>query len=301
MLTFGSLFAGIGGFDLGFERAGLTCSWQVEIDPFCQRVLARHWPHVRRHDDVRTFPPADPEEWRVDVVCGGFPCQDISSSGPKVGIGGERSGLWVEYARAVRTLRPRWVVVENVADLVRRGLDRVLGDLAGMGFDAWWGCVPSAAFGSPQRRFRTLVVAHDDGRGQQGGTERNCRWTDHFRRLDADGLAVAERAAATAASRVRRMGGRVPGGVDKQRIASLGNSFDPLVAEWVGRQLLAAEAGIGKARCVLTNPAERTIIGVLEDRTKKTVLAHFEQMPDRDKVKVVTMDMARSRRPALSA
>uniref|UniRef100_UPI0035617122 DNA cytosine methyltransferase n=1 Tax=Stieleria sp. TaxID=2795976 RepID=UPI0035617122 len=93
-LTFGSLFAGIGGIDLGFERAGMTCKWQVEIDDYARRVLAKHWPDVRRHDDVRTWPQPDTE--RVDVIAGGFPCQDISYAGKGAGLAGERSGLFFE-------------------------------------------------------------------------------------------------------------------------------------------------------------------------------------------------------------
>jgi len=243
-LTFGSLFAGIGGFDLGFERAGMVCKWQVEINEFCRAVLAKHWPNVARHDDVRTFPPQEtrPEEWAVDVICGGFPCQDISGSGKKVGIEGARSGLWAEYARIVRVLRPRYVVVENVAVLVRRGLARVLGDLAGMGFSASWGCLPAAAFGSPQRRLRAFVVAHDDSRGQQGDEERHGFWSDACGRSYLDGLAMAERTAAGAAARVRRMGGRVPRGVDRPRIAACGNAVVPAVAEYVGRRVVALDS-----------------------------------------------------------
>ena len=151
-MTFGSLFAGIGGMDLGLERAGMTCEWQVEIDPYARRVLAKHWPSVRRWDDVRTFPPmanAEPNErdestiggsigtgeekgrvlepqrcadsWSVDLICGGFPCQDISYAGKGAGLAGERSGLWYEFARVVRVLRPRFVLVENVSALLTRG------------------------------------------------------------------------------------------------------------------------------------------------------------------------------------
>ena len=89
-LTFGSLFAGIGGLDLGFERAGMECKWQVEINEYAQRILANHWPDVRRHDDVRTWPQEDTEY--VDIIAGGFPCQDISNAGQRAGIDGERSG-----------------------------------------------------------------------------------------------------------------------------------------------------------------------------------------------------------------
>src|SRR4051794_35686151 len=119
-MTFGSLFAGIGGMDLGLERSGMTCSWQVEIDPFARKVLAKHWPDVRRHDDVRTFPPEPVDGWRVDLIAGGFPCQDISVAGKGAGLDGARSGLWTEIVRTVRLLRPRFLVVENVSALLDR-------------------------------------------------------------------------------------------------------------------------------------------------------------------------------------
>lgn len=148
---------------MGLERAGLRCVWQVEINDFCRRVLAKHWPGVRRHDDVRTFPPTDPSEWRCDVVAGGFPCQDISHAGDRAGIDGERSGLWSEFARLVRLLRPRYVLVENVAALLDRGIGRVVGDLADCGYDAEWDCVPAALVGAPHIRSRLFVVAYPDG------------------------------------------------------------------------------------------------------------------------------------------
>lgn len=240
-LTFGSLFAGIGGFDLGFERAGMVCKWQVEINEFCRRVLAKHWPAVHRHDDVRTFPDGDPEAFKVDVICGGFPCQDISSSGKRAGIqDGTRSGLWSEYARVVRVVRPRFVVVENVADVLHRGLGVVLGDLAGMGFDAEWRCLPAAAFGVAQRRPRVFVVADSNRWRLDRGEKRHVFDEGFERRAYADGLALGERAAATAAARVRRMAGRVPRGVDRPRIAACGNAVVPQVAEWIGQRLMEA-------------------------------------------------------------
>ena len=118
-LTFGSLFAGIGGFDLGLERAGMVCKWQVEIDEYATRVLEKHWPTVRRWNDVRTFPPEG--DWNVDVICGGFPCQDISVAGKGAGLAGARSGLWYEFARIIRHIRPRWVIVENVRAFTKNG------------------------------------------------------------------------------------------------------------------------------------------------------------------------------------
>jgi DNA (cytosine-5)-methyltransferase 1 len=158
-MTVGSVFAGIGGFDLGFERAGYDIRWQVEIDPWARAVLAKHWPHVHRHDDICTAGAHNLEA--VDVLCGGFPCQDISLAGKGAGIAdGTRSGLWAEYARLIRELRPRYVVVENVAALLARGLGRVLGDLAACGYDAEWDCIPAAAVGAPHRRDRLWLVAY---------------------------------------------------------------------------------------------------------------------------------------------
>jgi DNA (cytosine-5)-methyltransferase 1 len=161
VLTVGSLFAGIGGFDLGLERAGMRSVWQCEIDPYCQRVLEKHWPDVLRVPDIRDVGAGTVPY--VDVICGGFPCQDISVAGRGAGIDGERSGLWSEYARVIRELRPRYVVVENVAALLARGLDRVLGDLAALGYDAEWDCIPASAVGAPHRRDRLWLVAYPGG------------------------------------------------------------------------------------------------------------------------------------------
>jgi DNA (cytosine-5)-methyltransferase 1 len=161
VLTVGSLFTGIGGFDLGLERAGMRVLWQSEIDGFCQRVLAQHWPGVLLVPDVRDVGAGTVPT--VDVVCGGFPCQDISLAGKGAGIRGARSGLWAEYARVVGELRPRYVVVENVSALLGRGLERVLGDLATLRYDAEWDCLPASAFGAPHRRDRIWLVAYPSG------------------------------------------------------------------------------------------------------------------------------------------
>jgi DNA (cytosine-5)-methyltransferase 1 len=155
-ITFGSLFAGIGGFDLGFERAGMSCKWQVEIDDYANRVLAKHWPDVARHRDIRCCGGHNLSP--VDVICGGFPCQDISYAGRGAGLDGERSGLFFEAVRLVCELRPRVVVLENVAALLTRGLDRVLGTLAEIGYDAEWHCVPAASVGAPHIRDRVFVI-----------------------------------------------------------------------------------------------------------------------------------------------
>src|SRR5574343_1933529 len=168
-LTVGSLFTGIGGFDLGLERAGMRVAWQSEIDPYASAVLKKYWPLVPNHGDIRGI-TGDSVEW-VDVLCGGFPCQDISNAGKRAGIDGERSGLWAEYARVIGELRPRYVVVENVAALLGRGLRRVLGDLAALGFDAEWHCIPASAVGAPHRRDRIWIVA--DSRQQRECSAQN--------------------------------------------------------------------------------------------------------------------------------
>ena len=169
--TFGSLFAGIGGFDLGLERAGWQCKWQVEIDDYATFVLEKHWPAVPKYRDVRSFPPKVTSQWlrhrwaeefQVDLVCAGFPCQDISNAGKREGIRGARSGLFFEIIRVAREIRPSWLLLENVAALTCRGLDVVLGELAEIGFDAEWHCIPAAAVGAPHIRDRIFVVAYSD-------------------------------------------------------------------------------------------------------------------------------------------
>jgi DNA (cytosine-5)-methyltransferase 1 len=179
VLTFGSLFAGIGGFDYGFERAGMRCVWQCEIDAYCIRVLEKHWPDVLRVRDIRQLRADDVP--KVDVFCGGFPCQDISLAGKGAGIGGARSGLWSEYARLIGELRPRYVVVENVAALLARGLSVVLGDLAALGYDAEWDCIPASAVGAPHRRDRLWIVAYPARNlpawTETTGTQRKRAWS----------------------------------------------------------------------------------------------------------------------------
>jgi DNA (cytosine-5)-methyltransferase 1 len=200
VLTVGSLFSGVGGFDLGFERTGhMRTVWFCEQDPFCQRVLAKHWPGVPCYPDVRALvghadsapahahaasggsraavgesgvrPDVPVPVPYVDILCGGFPCQDISVAGRGEGIDAARSGLWAEYARLIRDLRPRYVVVENVAALLARGMERVLGDLAACGYDAEWDCIPASAVGAPHRRDRVWLVAYPQQVGPRGLTD----------------------------------------------------------------------------------------------------------------------------------
>jgi len=161
-LTIGSLFSGIGGLDLGLECAlrdegfDVSTIWQCERDAWCRGILARHWPDALRYDDVRTVGTDAP---RIDILCGGFPCQDVSYAGKGAGLAGERSGLWFQFARIVRDLRPRVVVVENVAALASRGLDAVLGSLSEAGYDALWFDLRASDVGAPHRRERLFIVA----------------------------------------------------------------------------------------------------------------------------------------------
>lgn len=159
-----SLFAGIGGFDLGLERTGgfKTVAF-CEFDKKAQAVLRKHWPEVPIYDDVRTLTGQRlaADGIAADVICGGFPCQDISTAGAGAGIAeGTRSGLWFEFARLIGELRPRYVLVENVSALLGRGLDTVLGYLASLGYDVWWDCIPACAVGAPHRRDRIWLVAY---------------------------------------------------------------------------------------------------------------------------------------------
>lgn len=160
------LFAGCGGGILGGMLLGHRTVCAVEIEPYCRQILLQRQrdgilPWFPIWDDVRTF---DGKPWRgVDIVCGGFPCQDISPAGCRVGIEGERSGLWGEFARIIREVRPRFAFIENSSDLAIRGLNRVLADIAGMGMDARWGVFSACSVGAPHVRRRLFVLAYPAG------------------------------------------------------------------------------------------------------------------------------------------
>jgi len=246
MPTFGSLFSGIGGLDLGLERAGWECRWQVEIDSFCRRVLTKHWPDVPKYEDVKVLDGSELEP--VDLLAGGFPCQDVSHAGTRVGLDGARSGLWVEFARLVRVVRPRLVLVENVPGLFGRGFGTVLGDLAALGCDAEWGVLSACMFGAPHARERVFIVAHPrrnagaEGRAPDAGA--GDAQPQHCQLAGGRGplVLVGEpaRCVDTWASdaHVDRMAYGIPGRVD--RVRAVGNAVVPQVAEWLGRRLLTA-------------------------------------------------------------
>jgi DNA (cytosine-5)-methyltransferase 1 len=162
--TCGSLFAGIGGGDLGLERAGWDVIWQVELDPWRRKVLERHWPTTLRWDDIQTMPYLDDPGWKVDLIIGGFPCQDLSVAGKRAGLKGERSGLFFDFMRVAAAIRPRWLIVENVPGLLssHEGQDMgiVLETLSECGYGLAWRILDSQYFGVPQRRRRVYIVGH---------------------------------------------------------------------------------------------------------------------------------------------
>ena len=160
-------FAGIGGFSYAAEKiiGGFETTQFIEIEPYCQKVLKKHWPDVPIHDDIKTF-TARPFQW--DVICAGFPCQDISVAGLQKGITKEsRSGLFYELMRVVRLVRPKFIVLENVAAILNNGLDIVLGELSEAGYDAEWSIISASSLGACHRRSRWWLVAYPNNNGHQ--------------------------------------------------------------------------------------------------------------------------------------
>jgi DNA (cytosine-5)-methyltransferase 1 len=249
------LFSGIGGFSLGLQRAGgFETKAFCEIDPFCRRVLARHWPGVPCYDDVRTLTAErlGADGIAVDVICGGFPCTDISSAnaGRQAGIDGEQSGLWWEYARLVREIRPAWVVIENSPDLRTRGGDRVLDELEQGAYACWPLVVGAANAGAPHLRRRTWILAHADRDGEPALSV-----DDEARRLPRAGVyADTDREPLVRAAKPRpqpnpwadesalcRVDDGIPARVGRPQLAALGNAVVPQVVTALGRAILAAE------------------------------------------------------------
>lgn len=241
MVTFGSLFAGIGGFDLGFERAGMTCKWQVEIDPFCRKALAKHWPSVRRHDDIRTFPTD--EACGVDVICGGFPCKQTSTGaavhGRRSGLDGKDSGLWWEFLRVVNTIKPIGVVIENPSG-VKKWATTIEGCLADAGYGVQRHELEAADFGAPHQRRRVFWIANRDIQGLQVARRSEPRTAQASAWRAFDGNAWVP-----TIPRSLRVADGVPGGMDRRaRIAALGNSLVPACAEWIGRRLMQVNTNL---------------------------------------------------------
>jgi len=173
----GSLFAGVGGFELGIERAipNSETIWQVEQNPFCQSILSKHWPKAKIYNDVRDIKinNVDP----VDVLLGGFPCQDISTAGKQKGVNdGEKSSLWWEMWRIIGDIRPRVVIMENVANIIRLGGSDVVGSLTQIGYDCEWTVISAQQFGAPHVRERWFCVAYSSGQRHQTSQDQSIRF-----------------------------------------------------------------------------------------------------------------------------
>ena len=223
-MRIGSLFSGIGGLELGLEWAGVGHTvWQVGREPFCLDVLAKHWPDAQRFDDVRTVGAHNLEP--VDVICGGYPCQPFSHAGDRGGSADPRH-LWPEFARIIRELRPRFAVLENVAAHLSLGFGDVLGDLAGMGYDAEWGVLRASDFGAPHKRARVWVVGYSNSDVQSNSSldaetrilPRPCE-IERFWSNPPEHLSV------------------VDGVPDRMGCTAYGNALLPQIAEAIGRRL----------------------------------------------------------------
>jgi DNA (cytosine-5)-methyltransferase 1 len=271
------LFSGIGGFSLGLERAGMRTVAFSEIEPYCRKVLAQHWSGVPIYEDVRMLTGARlaADGIAADLVCGGFPCQDVSIAGKRAGIAeGTRSGLWSHFARIIGDVQPKYVVVENVANLLsgppeRPGgwFGRILGDLATLGYNAEWHCIPASAVGAPHPRDRVWIVAYDAFRrrcdrtleiageggadGTQippGGLRGDVSHADGSGRIEQRRTIPipAQLFAAECGDwwRAEPDVGRVVDGLPFRvdRLKALGNALVPQIAEIIGRAIMAREA-----------------------------------------------------------
>jgi DNA (cytosine-5)-methyltransferase 1 len=266
------LFSGIGGFSLGLERAGgfKTVSF-CEINSFARQVLAKQWPDVPCHDDITT---REFQEGEADVIVGGFPCQDVSLAGKRAGISGERSGLYREMVRAIRVVRPRYAIMENVANLLADGMGPVLGDLASDGYDAEWDCISASDVGAPHGRNRIWIIITDPNkfeRSQRGNAsagwwlwsesqieeahDTNGSWKLQPPRLLGNIRRWIDNAANSRAwwpcdwktkfEAFRRMDDGFPDGLDRSinagGIRTLGNALLPQIPELIGRAIMSVE------------------------------------------------------------
>ena len=241
-LTVGSLFSGIGGLDLGLERAGMEVIWQSEIDPYCNKVLKKHWPEVINHGNIKDI------DWgtvqRPDIVCGGYPCQPFSTAGKRNGTDDPRH-LWPWVRDAISALQPKYAIMENVRGHLSMGGLQVIGELADIGYDAEWRLVSAAGVGAPHRRERIIIVAYptqlhsDDSNnhtrvGMESETQSklgDSGWSKNVARINGDQWSVEPD--------VGRVADGIPDRVD--RLRGLGNAVVPQVAEYIGRLVMAAE------------------------------------------------------------
>ena len=232
-MTHGSLFSGIGGVDLGLESLGIKTRWQVEIDKYANKVLEKRFPDAKRYKDITKLNTKE-LEW-VDVISGGFPCQDISAANPNAeGISGKRSGLWSEMFRVISEIRPKFALIENVSAITFRGGTRVVSDLAKIGYDTEWQTISAAYVGALHRRNRMWFVSYpSDSRSEyskHGESQENTKQTEMVceckRSIFGDKGEFREEICST--EFIRKSNG-IPNRMD--RIKGLGNAIVPQVAE----------------------------------------------------------------------
>ena len=267
-LTVGSLFSGIGGLDLGLERAGMQVIWQSEIDPYACRVLKKHWPEVVNHGDIKRIQWGDVVQ--PDIICGGYPCQPFSTAGKRNGTDDPRH-LWPWVLTAISELRPQYAILENVRGHLSLGGLAVVGDLAAIGYDAEWRIVSAASVGANHRRDRIIIVAYPhhagigtsrcdiDGNGQTVQQERQnltqfgiSGCSENVAHTHGKGLQRPIRTVFTWPSDGFAYGGgqwwqtepsvgRVAHGIPRRvdRLRGLGNAVVPQVAEVIGRMVVA--------------------------------------------------------------
>ena len=267
-LTVGSLFSGIGGLDLGLERAGLKVIWQSEIDPYCNKVLKKHWPEVPNYGDIKQIDWATIK--RPNVICGGYPCQPFSTAGKRRGTDDPRH-LWPWVKTAISELRPDYAILENVRGHLTLGGTAVIGDLAEIGYNAEWRVISAAGLGAPHRRERLIIVAYPHDTGNRTPKRRidSNKPTQVQERQNVAQFGSSGRGAnlayATGAGLERAVGavfkgngtgftngswwhvepnlGRVANGISARvdRLRGLGNAVVPQVAEYVGRLIVNAQ------------------------------------------------------------
>jgi DNA (cytosine-5)-methyltransferase 1 len=225
-----SLFSGIGGFDLGLEQAGMTTIAFCEIEPFCQAILAKHWPDTKIHTDINELDGAD-YAGAVDLVCGGAPCQPFSVAGRQRGEEDERH-LWPQMLRVIRGIRPRWIIFENVGGHVELGTDTVVSQLEADNYACWPVVIPASAVAAPHRRDRLWIIAHAAG-------VRLERRLPELRQRNVETLPCEAFWASVPESYVVRSLNGIPDGF--HRIKALGNAIVPAIAELIGRTIIQYE------------------------------------------------------------
>jgi len=229
-MTHGSLFSGIGGFEQAAQWVGIHTLWSCEIASYPRRILEKVFPKTTKHEDIKQL--SNPGY--VDVISGGFPCQDISLAGGGVGIYGSRSGLWCEMYRIIREVRPRYVIIENSTALLFRGFERVLCDLSEIGYDAEWQCISNYAFGYPHKRERLYLIAYSNKIGLQGDVCKCGSINSIFKQWTSDtsvGYTCAKRILEIPAHSTVRNDDGFPNW--SHRVGSIGNAVNPTVAKYL--------------------------------------------------------------------